>query len=277
MLEWAAEWLESRKVPSPRLSIEWLLAHVLGMKRLDLYLHFDRPLGKSELNELRPLLKRRALMEPLQYLTGSTDFFNLTLRVAPGVLIPRPETEELVEHILSEHDGTLPLRFLDAGTGSGAIALSVKKARPLWEVVALDLSQQALDLARENARNNKLDVSFIHTEWDRFRPENPFDIIASNPPYISESEKADIEPQVRDYEPEMALFTDDVPAIYSQLRDLCHRSLKPGGSFCFEINERLAVEILHVFPDDEFKCALRKDYAGKDRMICGKIYHSEYN
>lgn len=272
MLEWASEWLEARKVPSPRLSIEWLLAHVLSMKRLDLYLHFDRPLGKNELDELRPLLKRRAQMEPLQYLTGSTDFFNLSLRVAPGVLIPRPETEELVEHVLSEHDEHKVLRFLDAGTGSGAIALSVKKARPLWEVVALDLSEQAINLARDNALSNKLDISFIHTAWERFRPAAPFDIIACNPPYIDESERVDIEPQVRDYEPDMALFTEDVPAVYMQLHDLCRRSLKPGGSFYFEINERLAGEILPVFAGRDFECTLRKDLAGKDRMICGKMH-----
>src|SRR5690606_6466742 len=133
MLEWATAYFESKGIPSPRLSIEWLLGEVLSLKRLDLYLQHDRTLTTSELDTLRGWVLRRGKHEPLQYITGSTDFYNCTINVTPAVLIPRQETEQLVDKILQGHSETHQ-RVLDVGTGSGCIAIAIKKARPDWHV-----------------------------------------------------------------------------------------------------------------------------------------------
>ncbi len=277
MLEWATEYFRSRDIPSPRLSIEWLLAHVLQVKRLDLYLQFDRPLTRVELDTLRPLVQRRAEHEPLQYLTGFTDFYNLTLRVTPDVLIPRPETEQLVEMILKDHPVDTPVagsaddavRFLDIGTGSGCIALAVKKARPDWQVTGIDISEKALEVARDNARDNGLDVTFLHASLVDYIPLQKPHIIASNPPYINESERGDLPIEVRSFEPAAALFVPDVQKIYQILADFCQNQLSPGGSFYLETHEDHAVSLLSLFDRKPLSGRVATDYSGKSRFIVG--------
>jgi release factor glutamine methyltransferase len=147
MLEWATGYFEQKRVPSPRLSIEWLLAHVLGVKRLELYLQFDRPLTAAELEWLRELVRRRARHEPLQYITGSTAFYHAEIMVTPAVLIPRPETEELVEMILNDHPSG-KRSLVDLGTGSGCIPIACKMERPDWEVSGVELFDEALKSTR---------------------------------------------------------------------------------------------------------------------------------
>ncbi len=277
MLEWATEYFRSKDVPSPRLSIEWLLAHVLQMKRLDLYLQFDRPLTHDELDAIRPLVLRRAEHEPLQYLTGSTDFYNLTLRVTPDVLIPRPETEQLVELILNDHPDDTPVRFLDIGTGSGCIALAVKKARPAWQVTGIDISEAALRIAGENARENDLDVTFRLATFREYAPPQKQDIIASNPPYISDDESAGLPKEVLTYEPAAALLAPDVETVYRDLARFCKSHLSAGGSFYFEINESYGDNILLLLDIKSMHGRLLKDYSGKDRFIIGKLEESQDN
>jgi len=271
MLEWATDHFRSLDVPSPRLSIEWLLSHVLKVKRLDLYLQFDRPLTVDELNALRPLVRRRGRHEPLQYLTGSTDFYNLTLRVTPDVLIPRPETEQLVELMLRDHPGDESLRLLDIGTGSGCIALAAKKERPAWKVSAIDKSPGALHVARENARNNNLEITFEEADLSDYSPPEKQHIIVSNPPYIPVDEAEGLPPEVAGFEPETALVAPDVTHVYRSLLRICENHLLPGGSFYFEINESHGPMLLLLCEKTAMSSRLLKDYSGKDRFIVGKL------
>ncbi len=166
MLEWATGYFESKEIPDPRLSIEWILADILGIKRLDLYLQFDRPLSQDELNAIRPLVKRRSEFEPLQYITGSAQFLNATIGVNRDVLIPRIETEQLVDLLLSDFEAkkNQPIHLLDIGTGSGCIPIAIKKEFPDWHCYGLDLSKNALDVASSNAELNQTEVSFFRAD-----------------------------------------------------------------------------------------------------------------
>lgn len=198
---------------NPRLEAEWLVAHVLNCRRLDLYLQFERPMEAPVLNRLRPLVARRARREPLQYVIGETPFGELRLRTDRRALIPRPETEHFVEDLIQEgKETTPPARILDLGTGSGAIALALAKAFPDAAVVAVDRSEDALSLARENALANRLDgrVRWILSDWfSALSAEATFDWIVSNPPYLTEEEWLEAAPEVRDHEPREALVADD--------------------------------------------------------------------
>lgn len=269
MLEWATAYFEERSIPAPRLSIEWLLAHVLQVKRLDLYLKFDRPLSRLELDTLKPLVQRRALHEPLQYITGSTDFYNITLNVTSDVLIPRPETEQLVDMILKNHPDKEAVTVLDVGTGSGCIALALKKARPEWDITAIDISDDALAVARINAERASLDVAFHHGDLGTYRPDKKMDIIVSNPPYVHRHESEELERQVLEYEPVTALITDDPAGIYSGLLKLCRVAMAPDGTFYFEINESDGNDLVTLCRRELFDCRLHKDDARKPRFISG--------
>src|SRR5699024_76164 len=232
MLEWATAYFEKKDITDPRFSIEWLLADVLGMKRLDLYLYFDRPLSSKELNELRPLVKRRAKHEPLQYITGRADFMKTALNVSPKVLIPRPETEQLVEIILKEN-ADKEFSVLDIGTGSGCIAIALKKERPDWQITAVDISSDALAVAKENANINNTYILFAQydiTAPDENNFSKNFDIIVSNPPYVLPEEKDTLEQQVVNHEPHTALFCKNIEQIYQSIIQFSFRQLKRNGN-----------------------------------------------
>lgn len=241
MIRWATDYFAGRGVPSPRLSIEWLLAELLGVKRLMLYVMHDRPLRPAELATLRDWVRRRARHEPLQYITGKTDFRNAVITVTPDVLIPRPETEELVDLILQEHPAGGRLRVVDLGTGSGCIAIALKMARPEWEVAGVDVSDGALRVARGNAEANRVEVDWIRADFfqDKDLPEGPFDLVVSNPPYIRPEERDGMDKQVKDFEPGVALFHADPPAVYSRLADWSAPRLTPGGALWAELNEAI--------------------------------------
>lgn len=270
MLEWATDYFRERGIPDPRHSIEWLLADTLDVKRLDLYLSFDRPLSPDELNTLRPLVKRRAKHEPLQYITGFSDFMNARLTVTPDVLIPRIETEQLVEIILDDHPAGQSRSVLDIGTGSGCIPIALKMERPDWDVSAIDISEEALALARDNAAQNKADVRFAH--GDVRRPgelplQGPFDLVVSNPPYIRPDEKEQLEPQVLQHEPDVALFCDDLPEMYRNIIRCGEQYLRRGGTLYLEINARRPEEIMGLFGAEQWQTTLLKDYDRKARFI----------
>jgi len=273
MLEWATDYFEQHEVASPRMSIEWLLADVLDMKRLNLYLTYDRPLSPSELDRLRPLVKRRVRHEPLQYITGNTEFLGVTLDVSPDALIPRMETEQLVEIILEKYsnDTTNKLRFLDIGTGTGCIPIAIKKKNSQWEAEAIDISEAALELARKNAAKTDTDVTFSRVDLFDLKEHyarKSFDFIVSNPPYITPEEKDTLNPQVSQYEPHMALFTDDVLNMYGSIINSAAYLLKPGGDLFLEIHQNRAEEILSIVENSPTWTAnLLKDYDGHDRFI----------
>ena len=198
---------KKKSVPNAKLDTDILIAHSLGIKRLDIYLDLDRPLTEAQLTDLRSLVKRRASREPLQYIIGNTEFYGLPLKVDPRALIPRHETEELIELILERLDAP-PKRILDLGTGSGAIALALASRYSDAEVTATDQSEGAITLAKENALALNLSsrVTFIKGNW--FEPLDEgarFDLIVSNPPYLTEAEMQTAEPEVIDHEPHSAL------------------------------------------------------------------------
>ena len=224
-------------VPNAKLDTDILIAHSLGIKRLDIYLDLDRPLTEAQLTDLRSLVKRRASREPLQYIIGSTEFYGLTLKVDPRALIPRHETEELIELIV-ERLGAPPKRILDLGTGSGAIALALASRYSDAEVTATDQSEEAITLAKENALvlNLSSRVTFIKGNW--FEPldeDARFDLIVSNPPYLTEAEMQTAEPEVIDHEPHSALASgqeglDDLGLLFKSVPE----HLAEGGLLALE-------------------------------------------
>ncbi|HET8864240.1 MAG TPA: peptide chain release factor N(5)-glutamine methyltransferase [Gracilimonas sp.] len=269
MLEWATDFFEEKNVKSPRFSIEWLLSHVLSIKRLDLYLKYDRPLSSEELDQLRSMVKRRANHEPLQYITGETDFHHVKIKVQPGVLIPRQETEQLLDWILELYDETNELKILDVGTGSGCIPIALKNARPNWSISATDISDEALSVARENAQYNNVAVEF--EKDDLFSPtafsNNTFDIIISNPPYILEEEKENLDAEVKNYEPELALFCKSTKEIYGALENLCQKYLSKKGVAFLELHENHAEEAFQIFQKSNWDAFIKKDYSDKPRFL----------
>lgn len=231
------EFLAGKGVESARLNAELLIGHALGLQRMQLYLQFERVLVEPELEKIRPLVKRRSLREPLQYIVGETDWSGLKLKVDRRALIPRPETELLVERVV-ERLAEPPLRILDLGTGSGAIALALAKHYQAAAVTAVDASADALALAWENAKALGLAdrVGFVRSNWYESLPgDEPYDLIVSNPPYLTEEEGAETEPEVRGYEPAAALVAGE-----RGLADLrvivagAGRYLNPGGWLALE-------------------------------------------
>lgn len=275
MLEWATGYFSEKGIPDPRHSIEWLLAETLDIKRLDLYLKYDRPLSPSELDDLRPLVRRRAEHEPLQYIVGYTDFMNARIEVTPDVLIPRIETEQLVEIILDRHSGDEEKNVIDIGTGSGCIPVALKMERPAWQVHGLDVSDPALELARRNAETNETEIHFFRgdiTDRSSFDWESGVDIVVSNPPYILPDEKNSLEPQVHRFEPHRALFCENMDKMYGSIIDFARTHLAGGGELFLEVHELHADEILGFFDAGSWDVRLLKDYNRKPRFIvAGKL------
>lgn len=228
--------------------------------------------SKPDFEKIEEIVSRLKNYEPIQYILGETDFYGLKLIVNPAVLIPRPETEELVQWIIKSN---LPgnSKILDIGTGSGCIALAIKSQLKNAGVFGIDISEKALEVARQNAVKNNLEVGFFQNDilrWEEFECKN-YDVIVSNPPYIRESEKALMHSNVLNYEPENALFvTDGDPLVfYRSIAAFAKKYLFKNGLLFFEINENLGVEMNEMLVDFGFKdIEIRKDINGKNRMIC---------
>ena len=234
---------------SPRTDAEWLIAEALKLKRLDLYLLFDKPLQESELNLIRPLLKRRAKGEPVQYIIGNTPFYNVDISVGEGVLIPRPETEILVDLALKHFSGKGDV--LDLCTGSGAILFAIEKACPdVGTLIGTDISSEALHWAAVNqTKLNSEKSKFL--QGDLFAPlesGQSFELITANPPYIAENEREGLAVNVRDFEPEVALFAEDNGfKVIKKIIDGIEDFILPGGLFIMEIGETQADNCLRLF------------------------------
>jgi release factor glutamine methyltransferase len=231
-------YLEGKGVPSPRLDAEYLLAHVLAVPRLELYLDHDRPLEPAEVDRLRELVRRRGRREPLAYVLGSWGFYGLELRCDARALVPRPETEVLVERCLALLEGTEAAQIVDVGTGAGAIALALAARLPDASVTAVDLSPDALALAAENAEANGLGERVELLQGDLLAPvaDRRFDLVASNPPYVSPG--AEVDPEVAGFEPALAVFAEhDGRAIHERLADDARAVLRPAGHLVVEVAE----------------------------------------
>lgn len=268
----AAQLFSERGIDNPRLEAELLLAHVLGIKRLDLYLQFDRPLTEKQLEDFRALVRRRLKREPLQYITGRVQFRELELRVDRRALIPRPETEVLVGVVLDYARGRgAPLECLDIGTGTGAIALSIAREAESVSVTATDISAEALALARNNAEDNGITIDYAQGFlWDAVPAGRRFDIIVSNPPYVGETERAALQPEVREWEPEIALFAGaDGLAVLQPLIEGAARQMRAGGLLALEIGvEQVArVRALVALTESFEKIEIVRDLSGRERII----------
>ena len=267
VLNASTDYFNKNGVPSPKLQAELLLAHILGLPRLHLYLQFDRPMMPDELDRLRPLVKRRAAREPLQHLIGSTHFHGVTLTVSPAALIPRPETELLVEHLLNLLPASQPTRILDVGTGSGAIALALAQARPLARVTGIDTSPDALALAESNRASLGLTNVTFHqgdllTGWTE-----PADWIIANLPYLTDEEMTAIEPEVAK-EPTLALSGG--PDGLALIRRLIPQAalLAPNLALETGIHHGPAIqELLHA--SGYLHTTIRPDLTGRNRFAFG--------
>jgi release factor glutamine methyltransferase len=254
----------------------WLMEVLFGVGRTEFVL--DKPLQVTvaEMDRLEEVLQRLDAHEPLQYVLGEAYFYGRKFRVQPGVLIPRPETEELVHRIVSVHSHTESLKILDIGTGSGCIAISLALELPGSQVFALDISAAALQLARENARQLGADVQFMQANIlkDDIPEPGPFDVLVSNPPYVLEREAPLMQPNVLDWEPHLALFVknEDPLLFYRRITEQAQECLKQGGHLYFEINEAYGTAVAEMLQQAGFAAVLvRQDMQGKDRMVEGRF------
>jgi release factor glutamine methyltransferase len=273
-LQWTTGYFADHGIDSPRADAEILLAHTLGCQRIDLYLRHDQPLNADELSEFRARIRRRGRREPVAYITGSKEFWSLEFKVTPDVLIPRPETEGLVEAALRLFPDDQPLRVLDLGVGSGIITIALAHERRQWRFWATDLSEKAIAVAQSNAETH-------HVE-DRIRwwvgwwfngveaaPDEPFDLIVSNPPYIAGEGLSALEPEVRRFEPRVALEggPDGLESI-AHILQTAPIYMRPGGWLLMEIgcDQGAAVKRLAGKCRAFDQIFVEKDFAGLDRV-----------
>lgn len=272
MVRWTEGYLRERGFENPRLNAELLLAGTLRLKRLDLYLQFDRPLTPEELAEFKVRLRRRAKREPLQYIEGEAAFRDLVLRVDRRVLIPRSETEILVDTVLAWARGREGLHALDVGTGSGAIALSLATEGPFARVAATDVSADALEVARANhaAAAPASPVEFHHGPVYAPVRGQSFDVVVSNPPYVGEAERDSLGAEVRDWEPALALFAGDAGLdVIREIVSGAPEMLRPGGLLALEIGWRQAEAVSELIraADGLTEPVVRRDLEGRDRIV----------
>jgi release factor glutamine methyltransferase len=269
----AARRLAAAGCETPRLEAEVLLAHVLGRDRSWLYLYLQERLEPGRLAKFEELLTRRGRREPVAYLTGHKEFFGLDFEVTPAVLIPRPETELLVETALELAGPTRPCLVVDVGTGSGCIAVTLAKHLPAGQFWATDISSQALQVARRNADRHGVTGRMTLVQTDLLQPvAGPFDLLVSNPPYISPAElqPETMQPEVYRYEPRLALDGGEAGlAIIQQLLSQARAKLKPGGSVLVEIGATQGQAVTQLagrfFPQAGVQ--VKKDLAGLDRLL----------
>ena len=271
ILQWTADYFRGKGIESARLNAEQLLSATLEMDRVALYVNFERPLNADELSRYREKVQRRAGREPIQYILAETEFWSLPFHVNPAVLIPRADTEVLVEEALKRMDGCSSV--LDIGTGSGAIAIALAHEKPELQVTALDCSESALDVARGNARRNGVGERVDCLLGDlKNLPPGPFDMIVSNPPYIPSRDWAQLMPEVRDHEPRLALDGgDDGLEAYRRIAVQSVRILPPGGWLLVEIGIGQAADVNALFKAAGLTDVVqRDDYAGIPRVVMGR-------
>jgi release factor glutamine methyltransferase len=281
-LRWTTGFFESRGALSPRVDSELLLADILGIERIHLYVQYDRPLSAEEREKFRGVVSRRGRGEPVQYILCEQEFWSLPFKVTQDVLIPRPETEILVDHALKiARDMGRPdgLTVADVGTGSGAIAIAVASELAGVRVVAGDISHEALAVAQHNAQLNDQSGRIQFVGGDGLLPlvraneGAPFDLVLSNPPYITDGEFPDVMREVREWEPRQALTAgaEGLDVIVPLVRAAAGGALKPGGAILLEIGSRnQADRVAEFLETSKFEgVRIQDDYAGKARVVVG--------
>jgi release factor glutamine methyltransferase len=268
VLRKSTDHLAAKGIEQARFDTERLLAHALGIERMELYMHPDRPLTDVELDAVRSLVARRAAGEPLQHVLGEWGFRHLTLTVDRRALIPRPETETVVERCLALLADADAPRVLDVGTGSGAIALAIAHEHPGAEVTAIDISAEALALARENADRTGIAIELRLHDLFTGLPGESWDLVVSNPPYVREDELGSLAPQVVAWEPDVALVGRGHTE--TLVREAAAR-LRSGGALVVEINEGTAPDVAGLFEAHGFvDVRVTRDLAGRDRVVEGR-------
>ena len=276
LLDDAAQRQEAAGLPEARRAALWLLGEILGQSPAHLVAYPEREATPEQADAFAALLARRLRREPLQYILGYTDFYGLRLRLTPAVLIPRPETEQVVEAALGLLEGRSAPRVLDVGTGSGCIALALKHQRPDADVYACDLSRHALNVARTNAEAHRLPVTFFQADALALDlPDHapaPFDLIISNPPYIADEEVEELAPEVRHYEPHQALFAGADPLrFYRAILGHARVLLAPGGLLVFETHAHHADAVGLLLAESGFVDGhILRDLAGRPRIATAR-------
>lgn len=277
LLNWTAEYLTDKGVDSPRLSADLLLSHTLGLKRIDLYTQFDKQVPQQQLNMLHDLVKRAGLHEPVAYLTGMTEFYSLELDITADCLIPRPETELLVQRAIEYLRTRSGIQCVcDLCTGSGCIAVAIAKNFPEARVTATDISAAALAIAARNVEKHRLNEQIRMLCGDLFEPiiqqldVNQFDLIVCNPPYVSTGEYEKLDKNVKDYEPESALLAGaDGMDVYRRIIEKVYEFLKPSAALILEIgySQGPAVRKLLEQNCDWAEIKIEKDPHDNDRVV----------
>jgi release factor glutamine methyltransferase len=283
VLRWTTERFTKQGLDSPRLDAEILLAHCLNIDRVRLYTDFDKPMSKEELAAFRGLVRRRLRHEPVSYIRGTKEFFSLDFEVRAGVLVPRPDTELLVELCRDRIDqlvesGVEEPRLLDVGTGSGAIAIALAHERPAATIRAVDISSDALDLAQKNAASNEVEVEFIASDLlaGLARPVEA-DIVAANLPYIATAELDGLSPDVAEWEPRLALHggSDGLDLV----RRLVHEAksmVTPGAFLAFEVGATQTEATAAIFGEvGALEISIHPDLAGLPRVVTGLLPKTE--
>jgi len=262
--------------PERTAIVELVFQNLLKCSRFEIYQRFDTNLSNSQQIRLGEIGNELEKYTPIQYILGETEFYGLTFKVGPGILIPRPETEELVDWIVNESQKIASPKVLDIGTGSGCMAVALAKNLSAPLIEAIDISKEALKYARYNANLNNCKITFLQRDIfssEKFAPDT-FDIIMSNPPYVPDSDKHVMHTNIIEYEPQIALFVPDSDPLrfYKRILDIALITGKDGSKIYFEIHERYGKEIQQLFEMNGFEdISIRKDIHGKDRMAAGKL------
>ncbi|MBN2790049.1 MAG: peptide chain release factor N(5)-glutamine methyltransferase [Candidatus Delongbacteria bacterium] len=274
ILNLSTDYLKEHNIEEPRLNAELIVSSALSMKRLDLYLQYDRLVTEEELAKIRPLLKRSSFNEPVQYIKGEKDFYNVRIMVNEHTLIPRNDTEILVEEVI-KYLSDKNLRILDIGTGSGCIPIAIAKECPNNLFFASDISNEILDTARKNADINELSGKIKFFKWDLFRnapSRSLHDIVISNPPYISLKDYNGLDPKVKDHEPRTALTDEgDGLKFYRRINEIIEKILQPDGMLFLEIGFEQAEPVKNIFKDKFKDIKIIRDYGGNDRVFIGSL------
>ena len=266
LLEWATKELNNSGISSPKQNVETILAHTLNIKRLDIYLQLERKVSGKKLEIVFIIISRRKDNEPLQYILGETEFYGYTIKVDKSVLIPRPETELLVERIIAEENDIK--NILEIGTGSGALVIALAKKMNGIVIDATDISEDALRIAEQNAMLNQVDINIFKSDiFDNVL--NKYDLIISNPPYISLTDYEELPVEIKDFEPKSALLADDNGLFfYNKILQKAKDHLTESGKIYFEIGYDQAKKITEIAKENGFSnIKVFKDLNGFDRIV----------